>query len=102
MWFLYQVLGAICVIYSQAAGRIYGFTLKPYLIYVGFAICVTGWIFPLSFSIAPSFLQAYFVQLGSLCIFGFLTSLYYFKEVLPWFNYLGAVLIIIGACLLVK
>ena len=99
MWIVYQLIGALCIIYSQAAGKIYGFTWKPYLIYVGLAICVTGWIFPLGFSTAPSFLQAYFVQLGSLCVMGFLTSLYYFKEILPWYNYLGAGMIVTGAVL---
>ena len=101
-WVLCTIIGSACIMYSQAAGKIYGFTLKPYLIYVGLAICITGWIFPLAFSMSPSFLQCYFVQMGSVAIMGLVASVMYFKETLPWWNYLGAAFIMIGACLLVK
>ena len=89
MWILLQIIGAACIAFSQAAGKVYGFTLKPYFIYVGLAIFITGWIFPLGFSIAPSFLQAYFVQVGSIAVIGFLASMMYFQEFLPWWNYIG-------------
>jgi hypothetical protein len=66
------------------------------------AILITGWAFALSYQIAPTFLQPWFIAQGTLGLMGFAVSLLWFDIlVVKWYQILGALLAVLGGVLLI-
>jgi hypothetical protein len=96
------MLIAVSIIFTtQVISRKYGLCLYPsYVIYVVATVGFTGWLLPLSYQKAPAFLPPYFLSIAGLSILGFCGSVY-FRDILRWYNWLGALLISIGAVLII-
>ncbi len=99
-WWLTQIFACFVVFTAQLINRKWGLQLGTYLYYCFIAICFTGWLYPLSFSSAPSFLQVWFIGLASLTLYGFLGSVIFSEPILLW-HILGVILVVAGGVLLV-
>lgn len=100
MWIVLQIIGALFVFLAQASNRYYGFTIPGVLIYSAIAILLLSWILPLSYQLAPSFFQPYFMGLVLLSIFGLIGSCIIFGETITLINFIGIVIIFIGSVLI--
>jgi multisubunit Na+/H+ antiporter MnhB subunit len=92
MWWILQIIGCLFIALVLAFMRKTGLTWTSWLVYSGVSACVTSWIFAMSYSLAPNFFKPWFLGTVSLAAFGFLTSLFYFKEGVSVVNYAGACL----------
>ena len=101
MWILLQLVGCALLATALAYMRQVGLTVNSWVFYVSVNVLYTSWAFSIAYKIAPSFLQVYFLGIALLTIFGFIGSIFYFKESVGIVNYIGAVLVFIGACLTV-
>lgn len=101
MWILLQVIGCIMLAFALGYMRKIGLAWNSWLLYVSINLFFTSWAFSLSYKMAPSFLQVYFLGTALLTLFGFLGSIFYFKETVSIISYFGAGLTFVGACLIV-
>ena len=100
MWVLLQATGCVFLAIALAYMRNYGLCLNTWLFYIFVTVCITSWVFPLSYKSAPSFLQVYFLGVSLLTLLGVTGSVFYFGEKLSIIKYLGVLLISVGACCL--
>jgi len=100
-WVLLQILGAFIVAIIHGVGKHYGLTWFSFSIYAAGCVLFLSWLYPYVYSIAPSYLQAFFFGSIVISIFGFITSFLVFKEVVNVWNMVGAVGGIICSILLV-
>jgi len=84
----------------SVCNRIFGFTLKSYIITALGEVLFIAWMLPLAYAIAPSFFQPYMYTIGALSLGGWAASHFYFHEVITYTHYIGVVLILIGSALL--
>jgi len=101
MWIILQTVGsailAVLYIYIKKCGL----CLKTWGVYIIVVCLFTSWIFPLSFIKGPTFFQVWFLGIVMLSLFGALSSVFYFNEMLNIINYIGAGLALIGITLLI-
>lgn len=101
LWWILQVLACVFVYIALVPSRTLGLCWKSYLFYITISITTCSWMFLKSFEMAPSFIQPWFIATASLALCGFLGSLFYFGEAVSVTNYVGAVISLIGAALLI-
>ena len=101
-WWLLQILGLSVVLVSNILARKMGVCWFVYIWNVSMAILVTAWAFMMSYSIAPSFFQAWFVATAIIALYGFFGSTVILGEPLSLLKVVGAMLALAGAFLLVK
>jgi len=101
MWILLQFVGCLLLAFTFAYMREVGLSWGSWLAYMLVNLTFTSWALPLSYKLAPSFLQVYFFGTALLTLLGFIGSIFYFKEPASIINYLGAGLTFVGACLIV-
>lgn len=101
LWWVLQITGSMGVLVALAYGRVHGFSWNSYGVYMFMIGTTAGWMFLKSYNISPSFFHAWFVGTASLALLGFLTSKYYFNEILILPNYIGAIIIMLGSGLLI-
>jgi len=100
MWWSTQIIACVLITVVNVGFRYYGFSFWP--IFVGVLVCIPVEIcFAKSYSIAPSFFQAWFFGTILLTVFGFVISLLVFDGVVSVRHYFGLVLATVGAYLLV-
>lgn len=100
MWALFQILACLIVVAINAMYRQYGLTWNTWAIAVVF-ILPMEFFCGRSFEQAPSFFSVWFLGSAVLTVFGFAISLLFFDGVLIAKCYVGMVLTVIGAYLLV-
>lgn len=102
LWWILQLMGCCAIISTNSIAKIYGLHWWTWGVNVAFCAGVTAWAFTLSYEIAPTFLQPWFVAQGTLGVMGFLISLVFFDMgLVKLHQILGALLCIIGGVLLV-
>jgi len=101
MWWLLQIIAALGCTVQLIIIRQLGLTVNTYLIYMLITACITSWGFAVSFNIAPSFIQPWFVGNGALALFGFIGSYIWFGDPVHAKHVLGALLTIIGGIILI-
>jgi hypothetical protein len=101
LWWILQITGSLGVYFALIPGKKFGLCVKSYIIYMIIAATTASWMFLKSYQLAPSFFQAWFVGTAALTLLGFFGSLFYFKETISIFNYIGAFVVISGSALLV-
>ena len=104
MWVIYQIIGIICITFIHtfnrwAAANAVSF-LTRWLVNIG-AQAVVAPMFILSYALAPSFFQPWFLGTILIALCGFGVSLFYFGEVLTLLKITGAVFGLIGSVLLI-
>ena len=102
MWWMLQIVGAIGVCGAQMCNRYYNVGITSWVIYSFIAIFITYPSFGKSFAIAPSFFSAWFVGLIALSVIGLLGSLLVFKESISIQQWIGCILSVPVAYLLIK
>jgi drug/metabolite transporter (DMT)-like permease len=103
MWILINILAAIAICFSVTISKQFGTTmLRGYVFYTLTIIAITGWLVPYGYIKAPSFISAYYVQSGALCVVGLLAGLLFFGDKITDLGYIGIVLISIGTYLISK
>jgi drug/metabolite transporter (DMT)-like permease len=100
LWWILQITGSLGIYFALASGRIYGLCWRSYFTYVAIGTTTASWMFLKSYQLAPSFFQAWFVGTASLAIIGFIGSMFYFKESPTALGYFGALISLIGMCML--
>jgi len=104
MWWILQIL-AICGIacihtFNRWAG-IKGIALvTKWLVNVG-AQSIIAPLFILSYGLAPTFFQPWFLGTALIALTGFLCSVFFFTEPIALMKVLGAILAVIGSVLLI-
>jgi hypothetical protein len=79
-----------------------GFCLKAWLVY-SITICSTvGWILPWVYSKSASFYQPYMLSVGTIALFGWAASVFFFGEQITYLHYFAIVLLLSGAFLIVR
>lgn len=101
LWWILQLTGSIFVFVALSYGRIKGFNLNSYLVYMFITAISVSWMFLKSFELSPSFFQAWFVGTVALSLCGIGGSALYFKEAVSLTNYIGALLALTGSFLLI-
>jgi hypothetical protein len=102
MWLVYLIISMVAISITQAVNKEFGFCLISYMVYSITCVSLLGWMLPLCYQLSLTFYKPYFLGVALLSIFGLLISAFYFKEVILWYNYIGIVLSLIGALLMVK
>ena len=104
MWWILQALAIVGVAAVHTFNRWAGLQginfLTKWLINIG-GQAMTAPLFILSYALAPSFFQPWFLGTALIAIMGFVASLIFFGEALTLLKILGAVLSIAGAVLLI-
>lgn len=100
-WWVLQILGCALLIVPLTMARELGLCLQSYIALVIVNLAFTGWMFPLSYSISPSFFQVWFLGIAASAIFGGLSSAFYFGEAITLKSIAGVLLSLCGAVLLV-
>jgi hypothetical protein len=101
MWWSLQITGCLAIVATLTYSRIAGLCPTTYAVYVAVQAVFIAWAFPVSYSKAPSFLQAWFLGNAVLALGGFAVSTLFLKEIANIHNYVGAVAVIIGSILLI-
>ena len=101
MWWILQVTGCLSITAALSYMRIAGLNVSTYTVYVLVQALFIAWAFPISYRLAPSFFQAWFLGNATLALGGFAVSWFYLKEVAHIHNYVGAVMAIVGSLLLI-
>jgi hypothetical protein len=100
MWIFWTIVSFLLISSVQFTQRYYGMCWTSYIIYIVVCVGVTGWSLPLSYELAPSLLHPWFVSIGCLSILGLLGSIFIFHDVVSVWNYVGAVVILIGSSMM--
>ena len=100
-WWILQIVGSVGVYFALIPGKKYGLCWRSYLTYLFFASTICGWTFLKSYETAPSFFQPWFVGTALLALIGYLGSIFYFKESTCALYNFGAIITLIGACMLI-
>lgn len=99
MWWTYQVLGCLVVTAIVTFISKKGLTVTTWGTYVLAQVWV-AWAFHMSYKLAPTFFQAWFVGNATLALGGFAISCYC-REAIHLYNYAGAAMVFMGAVLLI-
>jgi drug/metabolite transporter (DMT)-like permease len=99
-WWALQIAAGLMIFTSHVVNRRLGLCLTSYLYYSLISVCFTAWMLPLSYQKAPSFFQPWFLGLITLNVFGMMGSVFYFHETVNWYNWLGALISILGCVLI--
>lgn len=99
-WIFVMGLASIILTLMSVANRYYGFTLKSYFITLFAEMFFIAWMLPLGYKLAPTFFQPYMFTIGALSLGGWLSSVFFFHEVITIYHYMGVLLILIGSALL--
>ena len=100
-WIIYQIIGIFFVFIAQVSNRYFGFTFYGVSSYCLITVFLLSWLLPLSYQLAPSFFQPFFLGIILLCIFGLFGSYIIFGDKITLLNILGIIISIIG-CLLIN
>ena len=104
MWWVLQVLAILCVSGTLTFARWYGLAytgiLVPWAVKVSIEF-VAAFLFIKSYTLAPTFLQPWFLGSACLALFGFVASFLIFHDVITITHLIGCILCIIGGILLV-
>jgi len=101
-WWLLQVLGVLGITIALAPGRSWGISIQSWIWYMVWVGATASWMLLKSFSIAPSFIQAWFIGAGSLTVLGFLVGVVYYHDVVKLSHVIGIGFTLIGTYLLIK
>lgn len=93
-------VASIILTVMSVCNRLFGFTLKSYLITAICEILFVAWMLPLGYKLAPSFFQPYMFTIGTLSLGGWVASVFYFHEAITYAHYIGVILILVGSALL--
>lgn len=100
MWILWTIVSFLFISGAQFVNRYYGMCWTSYIIYTSICVLITGWTLPLSYQLAPSLLHPWFLSIGCLSILGFIGSIFLFHDAVSIWNYVGAVVILIGSSMM--
>lgn len=101
MWALLQIIGIFLIYIAQVSNRYFGLSFFGVFNYVAITALFLSWMLPLSYQLAPSFFQPYFLGIIMLTIFGLVGSNFLFNDSISWINYLGIFISLIG-CILIN
>lgn len=104
MWWILQIIGCLFIAGALTYARWYGINytglFNPWAVKVGAEVIAAIFLVK-SFAIAPSHFQVWFIGMATLSLLGFVGSLIFFGEIVGAFKICGAVLVLVGAALLV-
>ena len=101
MWVVTQIIGIFFVFLAQVSNRYFGLSMLGVLNYIGITAIFLSWLLPLSYQLAPSFFQPYFLGIIMLTIFGLIGGNIFFNDNISVVNYLGIFISFIG-CILIN
>jgi hypothetical protein len=100
MWWVLQIIACFLIAIANTIFRQYGFALWTVSLAIFLAIPIEI-CFAKSYSIAPTFFQAWFVGNAALVVAGFLISFLIFDGIVTPIYLIGVILTMIGGYLLI-
>lgn len=101
MWILLQTIGIFFIYIAQVSNRYFGLSFYGVLNYILITALILSWILPLSYQLAPSFFQPYFLGIILLTIFGLVGSNFLFNDNISLVNYIG-IFVSLAGCVLIN
>ena len=101
MWITTMIISMLAIWITQVAFKIYGMCWISYIAYSAVCLGITGWLIPLSYSLAGTFFHPYFLSIAVLTLLGFCGTLVVFGETVSLINIIGAIVTFLGAILIV-
>ena len=101
MWILLQILACLFIAASLMYVRIVGFSFQSYVVYTLCQVALVGWMMPMSYKLAPTFLQPWFLGSAFLALCGF-AGVLFLGELVKVAHLVDIGLVLVGSYLLVR
>src|SRR6056297_251753 len=101
MWWITQIIAIFFIFLAQVLNRHFGLSFYGVTCYSMITVFILSWLLPLSYQLAPSFFQAYFLGIIALSVFGVIGSNLFFNDAISLINYIG-IFLSLGGCVLIN